>query len=251
MLLWQQNNQRQLKKLSVIAHIVWCLLCVHMLFLLSIFMCKTKRKPYVLTVSRANAQLPVVFVSDFAAKKAVRAVTVPAKKRVASKPTPIHKKTTLPKKKTVQSSSKKTGVPDAVTSKQGVAQKKQEVKNVEKKAKEVKPSLQKPAEKQQTLEALIEQQEVTAVNRHERDILMMQHCIAEQVSPHFKVPPGLSEGLSCEILVTVDQRGKVRSSSITRSSGTVLFDCAVEYALAHVEQLPLWAAGKEFALTFS
>lgn len=240
MLLWQQNNLRLRNKYRVVAHIMWCLICMHALVLLAIFCVSARRKPIPLTITRAVSDIPVYFYKAPAtttARVAAPRKQVPAKKQQAAKRQPP-KKTAAPAKKAVP----------AVST---VAEETKNKRNTDEAKKE--PIAQKKAAPQEELaqSASSSESQQPQLTAQEREIMIIQQCVVQQIAPHFKVPPGLAKDIFCEVIITVDAHGKLVSHAILKPSSSLLFDMAVEQALSHVEQLPLWAAGKQFSITFN
>lgn len=245
MLLWQQNNQKLRKQSAVIAQLLGVLLGLHLLMLLLFFGISRKQKPLRLSLHKTD-RLPVVFFTTYqqaaphkqtvtktVAKKTAVKKAVTRKQAVTKKTTPAVAQKAAPKKK--QHAIVK---PQQKTTATLPVQKKESQPHVAE-------SVDKPVA-QQSL-----QEQIPVLTKQERETIILETVLAQQIAPYFKTPVGVSPALECRVLVSIDSRGKLYTYTIEQSSGCFLYDMAVEQALAHVEQFPPWAAGQQYSILFN
>ncbi|MCA9769808.1 TonB C-terminal domain-containing protein [Candidatus Dependentiae bacterium] len=85
--------------------------------------------------------------------------------------------------------------------------------------------------------------------RQELALLQMQARIQKEVSMIWKPPVGLPKNLLCQVTLTINDKGHVTETKVSKSSGVLLYDVSARTALTQLT-LPLWAHGKKFCITF-
>ena len=87
------------------------------------------------------------------------------------------------------------------------------------------------------------------VGQVEMEALRMQQQLQREMSQHWKPPVGLTKDLECVLKVLVDWSGNVSETGVNKSSGVLMYDISARTAVAQM-QMPQWARGKEFNITF-
>lgn len=87
------------------------------------------------------------------------------------------------------------------------------------------------------------------VGQVEMEALRMQEQLQREMSQHWKPPVGLSKDLKCVLKVLIDWSGNVNETEVHKSSGVLMYDISARTAVAQM-QMPQWARGKEFNITF-
>lgn len=104
-------------------------------------------------------------------------------------------------------------------------------------------AVQKPVE--QTQKA----QEVNYVSRKEYDTVMLESSLQEAILQVWAPPAGMQESLVCNVTLTVDWHGKLVESVVEESSGVLVYDIAVEQAIAQLD-VPRQLWGKTVRVAF-
>ena len=243
-----------------------------LLFLL-LFAYKGHNFSYNITISRAivRSGAPVVFLPW--CKSIKQASVSGARKNVVHKP--VIKKVAATKKKTTISApipkkkvAKKTP-PKKPASKKNPTKVVQKKKPVPKKKEEKKQQVAKKTPSKKILPQKVEQKPKHSVNKEkqvvatsgqqerapiyvgrvEMEAMRMQDEMQTQVHKNWKPPVGLSKDLVCVLKVLVDWSGRAQETLVESSSGVLMYDIAARTAVARM-QLPRWAYGKEFSITF-
>lgn len=97
--------------------------------------------------------------------------------------------------------------------------------------------------------AVTKEVEPIYVGRLEMEALRLQKEMQNEVSKSWKPPVGLSKELECVLKVLVNWNGSVQDTEVEKSSGVLMYDISARTAVAKM-QLPRWAYGKEFHITF-
>jgi len=237
---------------------------------------------FAVTVNRSAiaSGAPVVFL-PFKNKVGSRPII---KKTALVKPKKIQKKSrSKPKKQTVVSVSAKASSSSAKATedrsdkeknkvkpqkKKTVAKKTTPKKVVEKKARPeqsrretIKIAKKKQSKKQDVAKAKSEEKiiEKAAVQESENPIyvgqvemaaLQMQEEMQMHVSQLWKPPAGLPNDLHCVVKIVIDWNGNPHEAIVEKTSGVLVYDISARTAVAQLQELPRWARGKEFSITF-
>lgn len=164
------------------------------------------------------------------------------KKRVAQKKTVPAKKKPITAKKEIQ---KKQSLPTPA---------KQPVKQINPAPAKVAPQKVTPQAvplSQAAPQAMIEQNVTAQPQLNSVQEIVMIDEIQRKLRASWAPPAGLSPETSCELCMLIDGGGAVNSVNIVRSSGVLMFDLMAQSQCSGMIELPSWARGKEFYITFT
>ena len=88
------------------------------------------------------------------------------------------------------------------------------------------------------------------VGQLEMAALQMQDEMQKEVSKSWQPPAGLPKHLQCTVRILIDWNGKPREAMVEKPSGVLMYDISARTAISQLQQLPRWAHGKEFTITF-
>lgn len=254
-------------KLLVLSFLLHSIVCFSLLFFY-----KTYDTNLLLKISSVKSEAVVQFVSSMHKKtaSATTQMTQQAKSVAASKTTissKIEKK--QPQKKVVKKTVKPMQKPILKQEPKEVLEKKPVIVKTKADEPQVKqeslinPKLQEkkvdpePVVQQQELVDqqdvkvdVSEQQEIQVLSRQEFEALSLQEALQEAVQEVWAPPAGMDGKLVCYVALTVDWNGKLVEHFIEDSSGVLVFDVAVEQAVAEIQfPRPLW--GKSVTVAFT
>jgi outer membrane biosynthesis protein TonB len=92
-------------------------------------------------------------------------------------------------------------------------------------------------------------QDVLYVGQLERDALLVQQEVQQQIEEQWRPPSGLGRNLACKIKVLVDWNGNITDVAVHEKSGVLAFDVSAKTALRAIA-LPKTAWGKELIFNF-
>jgi len=87
------------------------------------------------------------------------------------------------------------------------------------------------------------------IGRQQLDALHMQVRMQHEVSKVWQPPVGAPKECECTIKMVVGKNGRAAALEIIESSAVLMYDVSARSAMLAM-QLPPWAAGKEFTITF-
>jgi len=257
------------KKYPVYAQLVLIILLVHGVLLLPCFLLRHGQTPYHLNINttKMNPNLPVVFVplqesitanvssvkqaTSHRAKGGARKKNLIAKNS-ASKPKEQVKTVALTKKETKPKkvAAKKNNLPKQKAKKVEEQVLKQQV--AQREVVQEKPEIKQVAAEQKPAQKEVAVPDALYVGRADLDQLAMQNAIQAILSLSWQPPLGLPEDLACQISFKIGNKGVIEELVMTKSSGILMYDIAVQSALYESGgQLPASSYGKEFCITFT
>jgi len=248
-------------------HFFWCKLffvsIIGHLFLLFglLFAYKGTYFSFAVTINRSalGSGAPVVFLPF---RKTVKSASVVSsvQKRNKKPKQKSNKKTVVKKlaqKKIVQKKKKKNAKLKTLAVKKEavkVAKKPKAKKSSKNKASRV---AHKKAESKKNIEKVVQTQPVKEsgdqpiyVGQLEMAAIQMQDEMHQEVSKSWKPPAGLPKDLQCCVKIVVDWNGRVHEAIVEKPSGVLMYDISARTAVAKLDELPRWARGKEFSITF-
>jgi len=281
MLHWRHKILRRLRRQLFWAKLFFVSFVGHLLFFfLVLFVRKGDYFSYKVVVNRKalTSGAPVVFLPfhKVVQKKPIRKIVKTKKKKSAPvkkttvakiKPGPKSKAKPKPKKQTKLAAKKKTSTkkqsvkkaevkkkkaPKKVVAKKKTAPKKKPIKTVQ--AKKVNTKKQKKqivAQKELKLPQKNVGEPIAPiyVGQLEMEALRMQDEMQTVVGDVWKPPAGLPKDLECVLKILVNWKGKATETVVEKTSGVLMYDISARTAVARME-LPQWAHGKEFHITF-
>jgi len=191
---------------------------------------------------------PVVFMPLY---KVVNQKKVKNVKKVAHKPKPKKK----PEKKVTLAKQQKDNKPKKIAeNKKNKKVSKKETKKTKAGKKNVvasKKDVPKKNIKQVSKEKKVVKQKEHPiyVGQFQMTALTMQEQVQKEVTKYWKPPEGLPKDLACTLKILVDWYGKVRKTTIEKSSGVLMYDISARTAVATLA-VPKVAYGKGFSITF-
>ena len=123
-----------------------------------------------------------------------------------------------------------------------IAKKKQSKKQDVAKAKSEEKIIEKAAVQESENPIYVGQVEMAA--------LQMQEEMQMHVSQLWKPPAGLPNDLHCVVKIVIDWNGNPHEAIVEKTSGVLVYDISARTAVAQLQELPRWARGKEFSITF-
>lgn len=114
---------------------------------------------------------------------------------------------------------------------------------------------EKPVQEKKEIEPELEQKVEEAkpdpiyIGRQQLDALHMQVRMQHEVSKVWQPPVGAPKECECTIKMVVGKNGRAAALEIIESSAVLMYDVSARSAMLAM-QLPPWAAGKEFTITF-
>lgn len=192
----------------------------------------------------------------------VKKTSTPATTLTATKPAPVKKATptpTVPAKTTP-----KPPVTKTIENKPAIA------------SSCAKSSADKPAKKEVAQKTEPEQQKITPEKPVQPVAETINHTTPQQIIPenaqfsdnyreveamrrtallqkellnNWKPPVGMPASAACEISFTVDKNGTVKTTTMVKSSGIVMYDLSARHALFAMK-MPQWTHGKTLTITF-
>jgi outer membrane biosynthesis protein TonB len=229
-----------------------------------LFFYKTYDSKLLLQVSSVKSEAVVQFVSFMQQK--------PSVKTIAHKPAVVKTKVHQPAQlvKTITQKTVPKAVQKKVENQPGV--KKQEKTKLPVKEKKKEPVAQKEVQKQPATKEQVKQVDkkdlptqglkkeetqslapvekpIQKISKQEFDALSLQASLQEAVGQVWAPPAGMDEKLVCQVSFTVDWNGKLIEHFVTESSGILVFDIAVEQAVAELS-VPRQLWGKSVTVAF-
>jgi outer membrane biosynthesis protein TonB len=98
-------------------------------------------------------------------------------------------------------------------------------------------------------EVVQEGDNVIYVGMHEYAALEVQRQIQQEAQRCWKSPPGISPGVSCQIVVHIDRSGKIQDVTVAEQSGSLMYDVQARQAVSQME-FPRGSWGKEVVVYF-